>query len=494
MNRIFRRSLPFLLAFGVVFSLSACGGKEGTGSSGVSATAGETTSTSTEAEVTTALSDAAGSTNGTAGNNTTAATKGNKTTTKAADKPTVAPGTTVKPSAKTSLTRDQVMAKMPAKLKGTTLTYMYWWDPHNQMEGEAIAAFEKATGITVKSVVASYSDFQAELAAKIQAGDAPDLVRLLGNVSWQVTALQPITNSGFDFNDTAWDEQLMKDYTYNGYCFAANLAKSAISDVAVVYYNKKALMDAEMEDPYEIWKKNPKDWTWEKFWSMCAEFVAANKNKSGYAGATFEYTDAYVRALGGSDYYYDSSKGKFVTNIKNQATEDGWKATLQAMEKGWLLKSHDETKFDQGRVLFFWSGPFSARAKDNRQKALKDRNRLGVVPLPTDSKYQVMYEYTAFGIPQGAKNAQAAPYYLRYVLDQSSYNMDGVYYSKEAREVVDYACAKTNRFYGVSAGTSNVAAALISAGSAQVKSVLNAYAGSVQEFVDAENNRISYLG
>ncbi len=389
----------------------------------------------------------------------------------------------------TSLTKAQVMAKMPKSLKGTTLTYMYWWDPKNQMEGEAIKKFEKETGIKVKSIVVPYNDFQQELAARIAANQAPDLVRLLGNQSWQISSLQPITNSGFNFNDSAWDQQLMKDYTFNGNIYATNLKKSAISDVAVIYYNKKALEEADMEDPYTIWKKNPSKWTWKKFWSMCDEFVAANRKQSGYAGATFEYADAYVRSLGGGCYSFDASKGKFVNILGKKATSDGWKVTLDAIERGWLLNSHDETKFDQGKVLFFWSGPFSARKLDARQKALKDRNRLGVVPLPTDSQYQVMYEYTAFGIPQGAKNAAAAPYYLRYVLDQSSYNMDNVYYNAQAREVVDYACSKTNRFYG-NGTVDGLRDALYAGGSKQVDSVLKSYQGAVQDFVNKDNERI----
>lgn len=392
----------------------------------------------------------------------------------------------------TSLTRDQVIASMPKSLKGTTLTYMYWWDPKTQMEGEAIEKFEKATGITVKTIVASYSDFQSQLAARIAADSAPDLVRLLGNQSWQITALQPITNSGFDFNDSAWDSNLMKDFTFNGKTYAANLKNSAISDVAVIYYNMKALDEAEMEDPYTIWKKNPSKWTWAKFWDMCDEFVSANKNKSGYAGTTFEYGDAYVRAMGGGSYTYDSAKGKYVSIIKNSETESGWKTTLEAIENGWLLAEHDETKFDQGKVLFLWSGPFSARKLDSRQKALKDRNRLGVVPLPTDSKVQTMYEYTAFGIPQGAKNAAAVPYYLRYVLDQSSYDMNNVYYNSKAREVVDYACSAENRFYG-NGNVDGFLKALVSSGSNQVKSVIDSYSAATEEFVKQENERTKLL-
>lgn len=426
-------------------------------------------------------------TSGTQSSGSQAATSGNNTSGQSSSK-------TDNPQSnkQTSLTRDQVMAQMPKSLKGTTLTYMYWWNPKDQMEGEAIAKFEKATGIKVEPIVASYSDFQQQLSGRIAAGNAPDLVRLLGNQSWQITALQPITNSGFNFNDSAWDQELMKDFTFNGKTYAANLKKSAISDVAVIYYNMKALDDADMEDPYTIWKKNPSKWTWAKFWDMCQEFTDVNKNKSGYAGATFEYGDAYVRAMGGGSYTYDSSKGKFVSIIKNSATESGWKTTLEAIEDGLLLASHDETKFDQGKVLFFWSGPYSARKLDSRQKALKDRNRLGVVPLPTDSKVQTMYEYTAFGIPQGAKNAAAAPYYLRYILDQSSYDMNNVYYNAKAREVVDYACSKTNRFYG-NGNVDGFVKSLVSSGSKQVKSVIDSYSAATEEFVKAENERIQLL-
>lgn len=394
--------------------------------------------------------------------------------------------------ATTSLTRNQFIAQMPSELKGTTLTYMYWNDPRQQMDGEAIEAFEKATCCKVNCEIVSYDSFQETLSAKISAGNAPDLVRLLGNVSWQISALQPITNSGYSFNDTAWDAALMKDYTFNGNCYAVNLKDSAISDVAVIYYNKKALQDAEMEDPYTIWKTNPNAWTWEKFWSMCEEFVSANRNKSGYAGATFEYLDSYTRAMGGYIINYDSAAGKFINGSKNAETISAWQKTLQMQEKGLLLKQHSETSFDQGKTLFFLSGPFSARAKDARQSALKSRSRLGVVPLPTDSKYQVMYEYTAFGIPEGAKNAPLVPYYLRYVLDKGSYDMNSVYCSDEAKEVVEYACSLADRTYAYSAGASNVVEALLKAGSGQVKATLDAYSASVDEFIADENERISH--
>ena len=394
-------------------------------------------------------------------------------------------------SKKTSLTKEQVIAKMPAKLKGTTIKYMYWWNPKDQMEAEAIASFEKKTGIKIQPIVASYNGFYSEVAAKIAAGDSPDIVRLMFADSTTLNLLQPITNSGFDFNDTAWHEKVLADYTFNGNTYAVNLAKSAVMDYAVIYYNKNALKAAEMQDPYTLWKKNPSSWTWAKFWQMCDEFVKANKKSSDtYYGSVFEYPDAFVRAMGGCVYDYDSKNGKYINKITSNAMKVGWQRTLSAIDKKWLAQEFDVSLFDSGKALFYWSGPYSVRKGDARQEALKKQNALGIVPLPTDSKNQTLYEYTAFGICKGAKNAAAAPYYLRWVLDQSSYDMDNLYATKEASEVMKYVSSKENLFYG-SYWYTALFNDLYNGGTNQVQSVLDSYKNTVNLTVQKLNEGIS---
>ena len=392
---------------------------------------------------------------------------------------------------KTSLSKEEVISKMPKKLKGTTLTYMYWWNPKEQMEAEAIASFEKKTGIKLKPVVASYNGFYTEVAAKIAAGNSPDIVRLRSASTNVLDLLQPITNSGFDFNDTAWHSGVLADYTFNGNTYAVNLSKSAVMDYAVIYYNKNALKAAEMQDPYTLWKKNPKAWNWTKFWSMCDEFVKANKKSADtYYGSVFEYPDAYVRAMGGCVYDYDSAKGKYVNKVTSNAMKVGWQRTLSAIDKKWLAQDFDVTLFDSGKALFYWSGPYSVRKGDARQEALKKQNALGIVPLPTDSKNQTLYEYTAFGICKGAKNAAAAPYYLRWVLDQSSYDVNSLYATKEASDVMKYVSSQDNLFYG-SYWYTAMFNDLYNGGANQVQSVLDSYKNTVNMTVSKLNEGIS---
>ncbi len=480
MKKNIRRILALLLALAIVVCCAACTAKEEEGSdefeySTITIT-DNTSSDDTDSKVTDSKVESDTPSTGSSSKN-----------------PSTSSGK--KPTANMS-EKDKAMSKMPKKLRGTTLTYMYWFDAKTQMEKPAIEAFEKETGIKVKTVVASYSDFQAELNTRIASGNAPDLVRQLGNQQWMVKNLQPITNSGYDFaSDSAWDQWIMKQYTFNGKCYAANIKNSAILDVALIYYNKKALKAADMDndDPYKIWKKNPKNWTWEKFWSMCDEFVKANGSKAEYYGSTFQYYEAYIRAMGGANWYYDANKGKYINNSNSSATVEGWKKTLEAYEKKWTKTEYDIDAFERNRILFVWAGPFFARKTDTTScQALKKSNELGIVPLPTDSKHNTLYEMTAFGIPVGAKNAAAAPYYIRYVMDRSSYNWNNIYYNAQAKEVVDYVVDNGNFFYGHSE-VASLRSAMLSGGSAQAKNILKAHEGVIDQAVQDENNAMTYL-
>lgn len=74
--------------------------------------------------------------------------------------------------------------------------------------------------------------------------------------------------------------------------------------------------------------------------------------------------------------------------------------------------------------------------------ALKERDNLGFVPNPTDSTV-----YTAYGIPVGAKNAAAVPYFLRYVFDPATTDLDNFYISSEAREECESIIEKGSFFF-----------------------------------------------
>ena len=440
-----------------------------------------TADANSDASTTTASGDSAtGNSNDSSSVKTSGNNKTNSTT-----------ATTKKQTVQSVSSKDFIKS-MPSKLRGTTIKYFYWWDPTKQMEADAIAAFTKETGIKVQPVVGNYSSFQTELAAKISAGDSPDIVRLLSNAMYQVSSLQPITNSGYDFKDPVWNQQLMKDYTYNGKIYATNLRNdtTAILDPWLLYYNTKTIRTYDLEDPYTIWSKDPSKWTWKKLWELVDTFMTEGGNREDMGGVTL--LNAYNRVFGGFYYKYDSAAGKWVNTLTAKATVDSWVDRVEKWAKRWLTETPGYAGLERGKLLFLGHGPYACRVNDTNFETMKKAGTLGVVPLPSDSPNYPLYEYTAFGIPQGAKNAAAVPYYLRYVLDRSNYDSSRVYESDKMRKVVEYAVGRTNHVFDENE-VYELRTALLGGTPDQVKATLDSWNGVIQEKVDQENEKITYM-
>jgi hypothetical protein len=113
--------------------------------------------------------------------------------------------------------------------------------------------------------------------------------------------------------------------------------------------------------------------------------------------------------------------------------------------------------------------------------------------MPTDSKGTLLYEMTAFAIPKGARNPELVPYYIRYVMDQKSYDMSKAFYDAQSLEVYNYTVGKRNYWYGHSEN-SDLYKSLLSASVSQVKSILNTYSPVIGSSAEEMNKRIPFLG
>lgn len=394
-------------------------------------------------------------------------------------------------------TAEQALAAMPKELRNTTLTYFYWWDPYEMTEKTAIQKFTAKTGIKVKADVCSYSERMTELAARITAGNSPDIVRVLTNAMYQLMSLQPITNSGYDFSDDIWWKKQMQDFTFNGSIYATNVRpkNTVMLDTFMIYYNKRALRQTDLEDPYTLWKKDHSKWTWAKLWSMCETFKQQHAKESDYAGIAMAYNNSYVRMFGCANYDYNPKTGKWENYVDSPELAKRWSEYMTYDSKGLSKISHGgKTSFHRGNYLFYANGPYACRVGDPTDDVMKEAGILGVVPLPSDTPYQLLYEYTGFGIAQGAKNAAAVPYYLRYVYDDSSYDLSKVYINEEAKTVCEYTndLAETKAFFGENENY-DMFSKIINGTPDQVKSTLTSYKGVIQAIVDESNAQIKSL-
>lgn len=400
----------------------------------------------------------------------------------------------------TNLTRDQVMAQMPAKLKGTTIKYMSWDNPKASVEKDAIAAFEKETGITVEVEQIDMSQKFNILAARVAADNAPDIFRTDEIYPSIAKQLQPIENLNYNFNDKAWNWQMMHDFTFNGKTYGMLLNDTPFLPVALFFYNKAALKKAEMDstDPYTIWKNNPDDWTWAKFWELCETFVNRNGNKDGYYGVSFSetYVYAYARAFGFTNITYDYTNNSYSSQLKNQQYVECMK-TIADKVQSHAVDYQGSSGFEQGQILFAFDWSQNTNAGNIYHKNLKDRNNLGVVPIPTDSTKTLCYQHYMLCVPVGAKNPEAVPYFVRYIQDRKGYDLDTLYEVPNSQEVIEWtldrAKKQQNLFVGNSVHNYTYIHSLLGTDSSQTKKFCDSFASTFEASAAKWNKEISEL-
>ena len=390
-----------------------------------------------------------------------------------------------------------VLASMPKSLKGTKLTVVNW-NPISEYTGASavVKEFQKQTGITVNWTVVEYGVYTTKIATMVASGNSPDVIRTrTPNPSW-MQSLQSINCTGYDFSDEAWDQVLMKDYTVNGVCYATSLKNTHIGSVTLVMYNKDLISKYNYEDPYKLWKNGK--WTMSKYLSMCREFKKDSGEDFASVGDYYEtwsqlYGIAGPVGFDGSKFYSNLSNSKFLT-VTQQIAD--WYKSEQIM--GWGRAEY----FDEGKALFYVGGSIYLRRNNSYFGSIKSSGTLYAVPMPSvdgqSTYYQPKDEYEAYGIPVGAKNAQAVPYFLRYYLDGANYDLDSFYCNKQNLEVYTWCMSQENTIWTTKYESSDDTFAdgktgLYSLQSSQIKSYLDSNSYMIDERVKKLNNLVSKL-
>ena len=342
----------------------------------------------------------------------------------------------------TSLSWEEIKATIPKDAAGKTIEIYDWNEIGAVAQAKKVLDnFTKETGIKYTWTVESYDTYSTKLAARVASGSSPDLIRVREEVPSWYKYLQPITNSGYNFNDSAWDKRVMKSYTFNGKVYAVNMADSPYYYPMVTIYNSNLIEKYGLEDPYTLWKDGK--WTWDKMHEIAEKFVKAAG--SGYYGITSTFGE-YAYSIGCPPVSFDGQK--YVSNLSHPQTVKAWQYMNTAYQKGIYDKTiMDVNGMNSGKVLFGMLAEIGLRKGHFYIRELKNKGYAKAVPIPAvdgqEEYYQIVAENGAFGIPQGAKNLEIAPYLLRYMLDRNNYDMTNFYYDgKDGEgsilEVVDY--------------------------------------------------------
>ena len=342
---------------------------------------------------------------------------------------------------------DAFIASMPAELKGTTITFLNWYSPEDRPAEKAnIEAFEAASGINVNVVNADYKQYTDKLVSMVATGDAPDVIRLSEPHAARMKYLQPIVNTGYDFSDEAWNKDVKELYSVNGIQYAANLSYTPYILFSTINYPTDKINKFGFEDPWELWKRG--EWTWEIMREMCEEWIKQGPMYYGFA--TVEYTMSASTA--GLDFVtYDGKQWNM--NLYDGTLLDIWSDIIGDRENRISVQSNNTT-FDTvySKALFAYSDSTCLQAYTTDSK-LKKRGVWGVAPAPKhmgEDYYVPLTELIAWGVPTGAKNPEAVPYFISWYGNLDKYDLNTYFYDERSIEIFVEMITQPNRHLSIS--------------------------------------------
>ena len=320
-------------------------------------------------------------------------------------------------------------ASMSDSIKGSTVRYATWID-HTTTEGATpLANIENDIGIKAELYLVPQVGYVNTLMTKMASGDIPDVFK-----SNEVTQSFPLTLqiaapinkvSTVDLKDPRWDQTLLETATIDGNVYLVNALGSPWTGSNLVFFNKAVFSENGFKTPADYFEEGL--WTWDTLLKCAKDIKSLGPDFKGVSLPEKIFTDS----LGTSFVKYDYNTDLFQSNINDPRLLEGYQWYTEAREQGLLDgTTADFVKNKCGLVVI---GVYGLKSTGY----FMDMNPedVGFTYLPSweeGGKTKVSSIYRMYGIIDGAPNADAAGYFLRYWLDYNNYDLGHTFLSTDA--------------------------------------------------------------
>lgn len=347
--------------------------------------------------------------------------------------------------AETAFDTQTFIAEMPSELKGTTVNFLTWYDPNDRpAEKSAIEAFETASGIDVNVISVEYGQaYNDKLAGLVATGDSPDVIRMSDPKAAWMKVLQPIVNTGYDFSGSAWSKTVKDRFSVDGVQYAANLTYTPFIVFSTLHYHKSTMEEYGFEDPWELYKKG--EWTWDKLIEMCETWVKQGTDYYGVGTSSF----GMVNNTAGKDFVsYNGSRWSM--NLYDSNLLDIYRTVLDNRDKR-IFVQKERVVFDaiKHTSLFQYVDSTGLEASSVYSEKTKRRGDFAATLLPKLSGYDYYLpvgEMLGWGVPIGAKNPKAVPYFISWYANLAMYDLNTFFYDERSKEIYETAVSIENKF------------------------------------------------
>ena len=295
---------------------------------------------------------------------------------------------------------------------------------------------ERFGGTITTEITSSGSAYFDKLGVLVASGLSPDIVRYddmaypMGVSKNMFTAL----DDWLDMDAPLWasEKDVIESFNYLGKHY---YYPSDVESKFSIIYNRLALEEAGLSDPYELYVNG--EWDWDAFESMMSQWQRLGPNYTGFTGGSYS---AMVFANTTGVKIIDMTGSQIINNMKNtdvQRTMD-WLSGLKKL--GYIGDGFVDPgeAFVDGKLLFLGMGltwGFESAQESFFKKGLE--GDFAALPFPRDpqsDRYYMSAQSFGFMVPAGAQNVQGA---VDWILCGRIYESDPQTIAEERTEKTD---------------------------------------------------------
>ena len=259
--------------------------------------------------------------------------------------------------------------------------------------------------------------------------------------------MQPLDTDFWSFDkDTGLDTAQMEQFVWNGKYYGVNVKGSWFSEKAVVFYNKSMFENAGLDTPFEMFKAG--NWNWDTLKESAAKLTNSKKGIYGWGDRSYNRINWL---LSNDTDLVKIENGKISENLTDKKVEESLAFISDMISSGSVLVDSSLDDFTSGKVAMYVAGSSYMQTQATLNTQMKSEWGVAPFPSPKGADAMIANAGCVWGIPVGAKNVEAASYFIRYFLDPANENEERVA-NDECRELYNYISKAENIRTGFSLG------------------------------------------
>lgn len=333
--------------------------------------------------------------------------------------------------------------------KGEIVKMLVWWTLTDN-EKKIIQDFTDKYGIEVKLINTTLSEYQTKLASMITSRNSPDLAAVQAEyfpMAAIKNRMQPLDTDFWNLDkDKALDTAQMEQFVWDNKYYGVNVKGSWFSEKAVVFYNKSMFENAGLDTPFDMFKAG--NWNWNTLKEAAEKLTNSKKGVYGWGDRSYNRINWL---LSNDTDLVKIENGKINENLTDKKVEESFAFISDMISEGCVLVDSSLEDFTSGKVAMYVAGSSYMQTQATLNTQMKSDWGVAPFPSPEGADAMIANAGCVWGIPTGAKNVEAASYFIRYFLDPANESEERVA-NDECKEVYNYISKAENIRTGFSLG------------------------------------------